>query len=106
MHRIQRWAPRRQQKGGVHFLHALLIAAFSIPALLPAELAIAQQFVPFNRRVPVAGQETAASGVYLPTDRSLSRAVTRARERLADREYHEALAFLQGILARDEDSFV
>ena len=46
------------------------------------------------------------TGVYLPTDRSLSRAVGRARERLADHEYHEALAFLHGILGRDEDSFL
>ena len=46
------------------------------------------------------------SGVYLPTDRALSRAVGRARERLADHEYHEALPFLHAILARGEDSFL
>src|SRR5947199_10541670 len=63
------------------------------------------QFQLRTRRVQVPGQE-AATGVYLPTDRSLSRAVTRARERLADHEYHEVLAFLQGVLARDEDSFL
>jgi outer membrane protein assembly factor BamB len=62
------------------------------------------QFQLRPRKVQVAGQE--ATGVYLPTDRSLSRAVTRARERLADHEYHEVLAFLQGVLARDEDSFL
>src|SRR4051812_30850551 len=45
-------------------------------------------------------------GVHLPTDRSLSRAIARARERLADHEYHEVLAFLQGVLSRDEDSFL
>jgi outer membrane protein assembly factor BamB len=48
----------------------------------------------------------AVSGVYLPTDRSLSRAITRARERIAAHEYHEALTFLQGILSRDEDAFL
>src|SRR5215211_3996119 len=58
-----------------------------------------------TRRPQVAGQETTA-GVYLPADRSLSRAITRARERLAAHEYHEVLAFLQGILAREEDSFL
>src|SRR6478609_4408402 len=63
------------------------------------------QFQLRTRKAQVAGQET-ASGVYLPTDRALSRAVSRARERLADREYHEVLAFLQGVLARDEDSFL
>src|SRR4051812_18962760 len=63
------------------------------------------QFQLRTRKTQVAGQET-TSGVYLPTDRALSRAVARARERLADREYHEVLAFLQSILARDEDSFL
>src|SRR5882757_4885742 len=63
------------------------------------------QFQLRTRKTQVAGQDTAA-GVYLPSDRSLSRAITRARERLADREYHEVLAFLQGVLARDEDSFL
>src|SRR6185436_20265336 len=58
-----------------------------------------------TRKAPVVGQET-TSGVYLPTDRSLSRAITRARERLADHEYHEVLAFLQQVLSRDEDSFL
>src|SRR6476660_358192 len=63
------------------------------------------QFQLRTRKAQVAGQET-ASGVYLPTDRALSRAVSRARERLADHEYQEVLAFLQGVLARDEDSFL
>src|SRR5215212_329546 len=65
--------------------------------ILPGN-AIAQFPQQRARRVPVAGQET-ISGVYLPTDRTLSRAITKARERLADHEYHEVLAFLQGILA-------
>ena len=46
------------------------------------------------------------SGVYLPTDRALSRAMTRARERLAEKEYHQALTFLQEVLSRDEDTFL
>jgi outer membrane protein assembly factor BamB len=45
-------------------------------------------------------------GVYLPTDRTLSRGIAQARERLDDREYNEALAFLQQILDRDEDAFL
>jgi outer membrane protein assembly factor BamB len=45
-------------------------------------------------------------GVYLPTDRTLSRGMSRARERLNDGEYNEALAFLQQILDRDEDTFL
>jgi outer membrane protein assembly factor BamB len=55
---------------------------------------------------PRSDDQDSVTGVYLPTDRSLSRAMGRARERLADREYHEALAFLQGILGRGEDSFL
>jgi outer membrane protein assembly factor BamB/tetratricopeptide (TPR) repeat protein len=46
------------------------------------------------------------SGVYLPTERSLSRAMGRARERLAEKEYHQALTFLQAVLSRDEDTFL
>lgn len=45
-------------------------------------------------------------GVYLPTDRTLSRGVTRAKERLESGEYNEALAFLQQLLDRNEDVFV
>ena len=59
-----------------------------------------------QRDNPRSDDQDTVTGVYLPTDRSLSRAMTRARERLADHEYHEALAFLQGILAREEDSFL
>ncbi len=87
-----------------------LVCVFAT-AILPARIATAQQirpFQPLQRKVVAPGQagQEAVSGVYLPTDRSLSRAITRARERLADHEYHEVLPFLQGILARDEDSFL
>jgi outer membrane protein assembly factor BamB len=46
------------------------------------------------------------SGVYLPTDRTVTRAMTRVRERLAEREYHQSLTFLQEVLQRDEDAFL
>jgi hypothetical protein len=52
------------------------------------------------------GDQDAIMGVYLPTDRALSRAVGRARKRLADREYHEALAFLHNLMGQAEDSFI
>lgn len=45
-------------------------------------------------------------GVYLPADRTLSRGIAQARQRLDDQEYNEALAFLQQILDRDEDAFL
>ena len=59
--------------------------------------------------VPVPGdtaETESVFGVYLPTDRALSRTMTRAQERLAQHEYHQALAFLHDILQRDEDSFL
>src|SRR6185312_14952781 len=83
----------------------LFTAGLFASEIIPSEIAVGQQFQRRARKVPVAGQDT-TSGVYLPTDRSLSRAITRARERLADHEYHEVLAFLQGVLAREEDSFL
>ena len=43
---------------------------------------------------------------YLPTDRTLSRGMSRAEDRLADREYNEALAFLQRVLDQEEDTFL
>ncbi len=69
--------------------------------------ASAQFQIQINRlgRVQPAERE-AVAGVYLPTDRATSRAVARARERLAKREYHEALTFLHGILGHEEDSFL
>ncbi len=45
-------------------------------------------------------------GVFLPTDRTLSRGITQARQRLDDKEYNEALEFLQQVLDRDEDAFL
>ncbi len=54
-----------------------------------------------------ADQEpTSSSRVYLPTDRALSRAMERARERLDAGEYQQALNFLEQILSREEDSFL
>ena len=53
-----------------------------------------------------ADEKELTTGVYLPTDRTLSRAMARAKERLAEKEYHQALTFLQEVLARDEDTFL
>src|SRR5829696_9237278 len=87
-----------------YFLLWLVAASLITSGTIPSSNARGQ-FQLRIRKPQVAGQET-TSGVYLPTDRSLSRAITRARERLAEHEYHEVLAFLQGVLARDEDSFL
>ncbi len=45
-------------------------------------------------------------GAYLPTDRTLTQAMTRASERLRDGEYHQAVTFLNEVLHREEDSFL
>jgi hypothetical protein len=69
-----------------------------------AHEAVAQIQVPgFSR--PNTSEQDSTAGVYLPTDRTLSRAVTRAKERLDQHEYHEALQFLHNVLGRQEDWF-
>ncbi|MEX2310457.1 MAG: PQQ-binding-like beta-propeller repeat protein [Pirellulales bacterium] len=85
---------------------SLLRAAFFLPAIAwYVTSASAQvQINNFGRWTTI--QQDSVAGVYLPTDRALSRAIARARERLANREYHEALAFLHGVLSREEDSFL
>lgn len=104
------WARR----GGVTRRIAAL-APCIVASLFVAVLAVHETAAQIIRRAPVLqprgdksrpeDQEIVA-GVYLPTDRSLSRAIARAKERLAEHEYHEALAFLHTILGRDEDSFL
>jgi outer membrane protein assembly factor BamB len=61
-------------------------------------------FQNLNRR-PIDERDS-SFGVYLPTDRSLSRAMGRARARLATGEYHQSLGFLHEIFQREEDSFL
>ena len=65
-----------------------------------------RRFINGRPASPRSTDQDMVSGVYLPTDRTLSRAVGRVRERLADHEYHEALSFLHGLLERDEDTFL
>lgn len=90
-------------------LAKVLLIAGALTAVLGwrSPTATAQLQVPAQGfgRVQVEAEEV-ASGVYLPTDRTLSRAIVRARERLSNGEFHESLTFLQGVLAREEDSFV
>lgn len=64
-----------------------------------------QQVLPDRGRPGEAANQDIA-GVYLPTDRALSRAVGQARERIAKNEYHEAIPFLQNLLSRNEDAFL
>ncbi len=102
------------QRGGAtaHVRLSLIIAVIlMIAGVLSDDAAYAQVRIQVPRmrgRIErqSASPQDSVSGVYLPTDRSLSRAISRARERLADHEYNEVLAFLQQVLARDEDSFL
>lgn len=50
--------------------------------------------------------DNANYGVYLPTERTLVRGMAQAERRIAAGEYTAAIAFLNDVLARDEDSFV
>ena len=89
---------RRPRIGFRHMLAGacgLSVAAFAYGQIRIEDL---------NRRQDA--EQDVVSGVYLPTDRALSRTTSRARERLADGEYHQALAFLHEILLREEDSFL
>src|SRR5712671_4739280 len=97
MHLFHFLAQRGPLRVRVHVLLSILAAILFAIGTLSTEHALSQRFQVRPGRVQVAGQDIAA-GVYLPSDRSLSRAITRARERLADHEYHEVLAFLQGVL--------
>jgi len=100
---------RRDEKRLQALLTVLVIAGAPVVGAvgLTTFTASAQPQVPAQGggRSRVDAEET-ISGVYLPTDRSLSRAIVRARARLSNGEYHESLTFLQGVLAREEDSFV
>lgn len=99
----------RLRPGCARGLVTALVSAVVILSCVPVDEPAAGQVIPPRRRLPINAQgqviDTSA-GVYLPTDRTLSRAITRARERLADHEYHEVLGFLQGLLTHDEDSFL
>lgn len=76
-------------------------------AIVASNLALAQQFAPPGPGIAaqVFGEGASTPGVYLPTDRTVSRAVTRARERLANGEYQEALTYLHDLLGKQEDWF-
>lgn len=92
-----------RQSFACHGLSALAILGVAV-ALISIPSTTAAQ-APAND--PRAEDEALGdAGVYLPTDRALSRAMTRARERLATGEYQAALGFLQDVLSRDEDSFL
>ena len=110
MHLLPLPARRWDRSPVFAFVHLTAVVLFSLVVVGLTDIAFGQVVLPqqFNGRGdrPQPADQDVISGVYLPTDRTLSRAVTRARERLADHEYQEALAFLHGILGRDEDSFL
>src|SRR3954469_17103680 len=105
MHLLHPSAPFRHTLSRYLALPALSLGFTLIAWQTEIKIAVAQQpifrqrlqFDARNRAQP--NDQDSVSGVYLPTDRALSRAVTRARERLKSQEFHEVLPFLQGILS-------
>jgi outer membrane protein assembly factor BamB len=94
-------APRWRSRYFLFFAGVVLLATL----VVIHSASVAQvQIQGFGRWPP--GEQDSLAGVYLPSDRAISRALERARERLADGEYHEALAFLHGLLGREEDWFL
>jgi tetratricopeptide (TPR) repeat protein len=91
-------------------LTALAIGSVLIALCLAIGLQFARaqqgRFGPENPSRGSAAESDANSGVYLPTDRLLSRAMARAKERLDAGEYHQSLGFLHQIFQREEDSFL
>jgi outer membrane protein assembly factor BamB len=47
-----------------------------------------------------------ATAIDLPSDRTMARGIDRAKDRIADGEYSQALRFLDEVLAGSQDSFV
>lgn len=83
---------------------ALALAAACGFAARPENLAAQQIQIQANPGPSLPEEDP--YGVYVPTDRTLSRGVARAQERLDAGEYNEALAFLQQLLDRNEDVFL
>src|SRR3954470_23975539 len=95
--------PETNHARSIFDLGIVALSALLLVGVVLTEQGTAQRG--FQGRLRVTTAEP-TGGVYLPTDRSLSRAIVRARERLADHEYHEVLAFLQQVLSREEDTFL
>ena len=93
-------------------VRALRLAVVVCGALAAVGVALYQRpgVAQIRLQIPNRPQQPAEpdgfTGVYLPTDRTLARAMARVRERLAEREYHQALTFLQEVLQREEDAFL
>jgi outer membrane protein assembly factor BamB len=104
------WSAGRWGKSGRLLTATVVVVVWFVGILWLGSGALAQFAQPqiFGGRGDPSqrGDLDSSSGVYLPTDRTLSRAVSRARERLSAQEYQEALGFLHGILSREEDSFI
>lgn len=92
-----------RRTGTAAVISATLVAVLSM-AVAP-RVAVAQ-FQVLNQGGAARDGNDGSAGVYVPVDRSLNRAMARVRERLAAREYHQALTFLHDILQHKEDSFL
>jgi len=98
--------PPRIRPGQSARVGVILLAVSIVGLAAGVGTAVGQQIQLPVQPGPTTSPDDDPYGVYVPTDRRLSRGVTRARERLQAGEYNEALAFLQQLLDRDEDVFV
>lgn len=95
--------PRRRPFRGSIFAFAVVSMFFALVAVAQNREAGDQNAEPPVEQSP---DSESVSGVYLPSDRTLSRAMTRARDRLGEREFHQSLTFLQEMLSKEEDTFL
>ncbi len=83
----------------------LLAALLSL--LTTIDCSIAQQRIIVGPGGPRTGiTDHGMTAVDLPTDRTMARGIDRAKDRIAEGEYSQAIRFLDEVLAGDQDSFI
>jgi len=81
------------------------LLAVTLVSLVPI-VCDAQQSVVAKGGSAAADAQPGYEGVFLPSDRSKSRGIATAAERIAAGEYSQAIRFLDEVLAAEEDAFV
>ena len=66
---------------------------------------VAQVRVQLGGQIEQGGPEDSFAQVYLPTDRQLARGMNRAKERIAEGEYSQAIRFLDDVLRDDREDY-
>ena len=81
----------------------LLAALLSLLTAIDCSIAQQRIIVGPGRSVLV---EQGMTAVDLPTDRTMARGIDRAKDRIAEGEYSQAIRFLDEVLAGNQDSFI